>query len=88
MPNITPDWVQAGELGFAFIVVILCAGLIFFVVRSSEKREKLLLDALMQSNKELSSITAIIQQMKDDFIGRLDAIEDTLKIKPRKPKVP
>ena len=45
MPDFTADWVQDGELGFAFVVVILCAALVLYVVRSSERREIKLLDA-------------------------------------------
>jgi len=83
MPDFTSDWVQNGELGFAFIVVILCGCLIFYVVRNSERREQKLLDALMQSNAQLTNITAVIQQLKNELAQRLDLIENTLKLKKR-----
>ena len=75
MPDFSADWVQDGELGLAFVVIILCAALIFFVVRSSERREEKLLNALLQSNAQLSSITTVLQQMKEEICLRLDAVE-------------
>ncbi len=84
MPDFTADWVQDGELGFAFVVVILCAALVLYVVRSSERREIKLLDALIQSNYQLSAITTVLEQMKNEICERLDVVESTLKIKKAK----
>jgi hypothetical protein len=81
MQVFTADWVQDGELGFAFVVVILCSTLIFYVVRSSERREEKLLEALMQSNMQLSKITQVIQQMKDEICERLNDVENKLNIR-------
>ena len=35
-----PAWVQVGELGLAFITIILCASLVLFVMKSSAEREQ------------------------------------------------
>jgi hypothetical protein len=35
-----PAWVQVDELGLAFIVVILCASLVLFVMKTSADREQ------------------------------------------------
>ena len=40
------EWVQVGELGLAFIVVILCSGLITFVMRTSARREQELMNII------------------------------------------
>ncbi len=37
---ITPQWIQAGELGLAFVVIILMSGLVTYVVKSSTRREQ------------------------------------------------
>ena len=40
------SWVQAGELGFAFVVLILCAGMVIYVLKTSAAREKNYLDLI------------------------------------------
>lgn len=37
---LTPAWVQAGEIGLAFVVVILATWLVVYVLRTSGDREK------------------------------------------------
>ncbi len=86
MQPITPDWVQAGELGFAFVVVILCTALVVYVLKTSAARESKLLDALMKFESQFDGITGILGQMKDEFANRLQNIEQKLNIQPPRKK--
>lgn len=80
MPVIETDWVQAGELGLAFIVVVLCSALVMFVMQSSTRRERELLQIIMKVTPLMESmstamdgINAAMSQIGD----RLKNIEDT-----------
>ena len=89
MPEISPSWVQAGELGLAFVVIILCAWLVLYTMRSSAEREKILMKNSADREKQLVEIiqtqTAALQRMADgleDVVSRLEAIENVIDIKP------
>ncbi len=81
MPVIETDWVQAGELGLAFIVVVLCSALVMFVMQSSTRRERELLQIIMMKvtplmesmSTAMDGINAAMSQIGD----RLKNIEDT-----------
>jgi hypothetical protein len=80
MPVIETEWVQAGELGLAFIVVVLCSALVMFVMQSSTRRERELLQIIMKVTPLMESmstamdgINAAMSQIGD----RLKNIEDT-----------
>lgn len=77
MPEINSSWVQAGELGLAFIVVILCAWLIRYTMTTSSAREKMLMDIV-------TTQTQTLQRMADgleDVVSRLEAIEQKVNIR-------
>lgn len=70
--NITSDWVQVGELGLAFIVVILSSALVLFVIKTSARREH---DYLVIITKVLP----VMENMAASISGinlRLESIED------------
>ena len=52
------EWVQVGELGLAFIVVILCSGLITFVMRTSARREQELMNIITKVLPLMESISS------------------------------
>ena len=80
MENITnPSWVQAGELGLAFIVIILCSSLVVYVMKTSASREKMFMDIIQTQ-------TTALQRMADgleDVVKRLETIETKVNIKPQ-----
>jgi len=80
MENITdPSWVQAGELGLAFIVIILCSSLVVYVMKTSAARERMFLDIIQTQ-------TTTLQRMADgleDVVNRLETIESKVNIKPQ-----
>ncbi len=73
---ISPDWVQAGELGFAFIVLILSAGLVRFVLHTSGKREATLLKIVQEITPALSVIIDALEDIDD----RLDKVEQAVGV--------
>lgn len=87
MEAISPDWVQAGELGLAFVVIILCAALVLYVMKSSSAREALLMELIQGQNAELSNLSKAISQLSNgvgDIVDRLEALES--KVLPDKDK--
>ena len=91
MPNITPNWIQAGELGLAFIVIILCAWLVLYIMKTSANREALLLNLIENQQGKLTElsgtiekITSEIRAMSSEIAGRLDDIEEKVKATPPK----
>jgi len=79
MSIIGSEWIQAGELGLAFIVVVLCAGLITFVMKTSARREQELMGVITQvlpmMEALVSSTTAITNGIGVINL-RLESIED------------
>jgi hypothetical protein len=67
---LTPEWVQAGELGLAFVVVILSAGLVIYVVKSSTRREQEYLKIITTTLPVLQGIASSISTINT----RLDQI--------------
>lgn len=77
-----PEWVQVGELGLAFIVILLCSGLVMFVMRSSAKREQELLSIITKVLPLMESMSASMVLIN----SRLEHIEDNqLKLSVHKP---
>lgn len=86
MPNISPSWVQAGELGLAFVVIILCAWLVLYTMKTSASREKMLMDLIKSQQSKLTELSTTMQKMADgvgDIVNRLESIEDVIEIKPK-----
>ena len=85
METISPEWVQAGELGLAFVVIILCAALVLYVMKSSSARESLLMELIQNQNAELSNLSKAISQLSNgvgDIVDRLETLEK--KVMPEK----
>ena len=75
---INPNWIQAGELGLAFVVIILCASLVLYVMKSSAAREALLMELIQGQNAELSKLSNAITQLSNgvgDIVDRLETLE-------------
>ena len=86
MPEINPSWVQAGELGLAFVVIILCAWLVLYTMKTSASREKMLMDLIKSQQSKLTELSTTMQKMADgvgDIVNRLESIEDVIEIKPK-----
>ena len=86
MPNISPSWVQAGELGLAFVVIILCAWLVLYTMKTSASREKMLMDLIKSQQSKLTELSTTMQKMADgvgDIVNRLESIENVIEIKPK-----
>ena len=86
MPDISPSWVQAGELGLAFVVIILCAWLVLYTMKTSASREKMLMDLIKSQQSKLTELSTTMQKMADgvgDIVNRLESIEDVIEIKPK-----
>lgn len=74
---ISPNWIQVGELGLAFVVIILCAWLVLYTQKTSASREKMLMEIIQTQ-------TSTLQRMADgleDVVNRLEAIEQKVNIK-------
>ena len=82
---ISPDWVQAGELGIAFIILILASSLVRYVLKTSGERETRLLVIV---EKIAPSLQLIFEKI-DDFDERLEAVEKAVGVdtRPRTKKV-
>jgi hypothetical protein len=78
----TPEWVQAGELGLAFIVVLLCSGLVMYVMKSSARREHELLEVIMKVLPLMESMSASMTSINI----RLEHIEESVGVKPLAPR--
>ena len=82
---INPNWIQAGELGLAFVVIILCAWLVLYTMKTSAAREALLMELIQGQNAELSKLSNAISQLSNgvgDIVDRLETLE--MRILPEK----
>lgn len=82
--NISPDWVQAGELGLAFVVIILCAWLVLYTMKTSAAREQMLMQLIDNQQGKLTELSTAIQNMANgvtDVVDRLERIEAKVKIR-------
>ena len=73
---ISPNWVQAGELGLAFVVLILASGLVHFVLDTSGKREATLLEIV----QEITPALSVIIDALEDIDKRLDKVEQAVGV--------
>jgi hypothetical protein len=80
--GITPEWVQAGELGLAFVVVLLCSGLVLYVMKTSARREHELLQVIMKVLPVMESMSTSMTNIN----LRLESIEDNMGIKVKAPR--
>lgn len=77
---VDPSWVQTGELGFAFVVLILAAGMVRYVLRTSGERER----QLLQIIQDITPALQIILDALDDIDGRLVSVEKAVGVKREK----
>ena len=89
--GITPEWVQAGELGLAFVVVLLCSGLVLYVMKTSARREHELLQVIMKvlpvmesMSTSMASVNTRLENIEDN---QLKLFNHTQPIKARKKKL-
>lgn len=69
MPEIAnPSWVQVGELGLSFIVIILCAYLVSYTVKTSAVREKQLIDTINIQHENSQKLTEVISELQSVVI--------------------
>lgn len=66
-------FVQAGELGLAFVIVMLCLGLVLFVVKTSARREqdylliiKTVLPVMEKMSISMSNINLRLEDIEDN----------------------
>ncbi len=79
MSIVGAEWIQAGELGLAFIVVVLCAGLITFVMKSSARREEELMKIISRVLPLMESISSGMDTFNlsmTSVANRLEKIEE------------
>lgn len=86
MPNgvIDSSWIQTGELGFAFVVVVLCSALVAYVVKSSSAREAKLIEIITTQTPLLqqvaNSLNSIISKVDtiEEKVNRIEALEKSV----------
>lgn len=66
---INPAWVQVGELGLAFITIILCASLVLFVMKTSAEREQNYLGMITKFLPLIEGISNSIDAINAGMIG-------------------
>lgn len=71
MDAIQPSWVQAGELGLAFVVLILATWLVLFVLKTSGRREA----ALLKIVQDMAPVLNVLLEKVDDMNDRLQDVE-------------
>ncbi len=76
--TVSPEWIQQGELGIAFVTLILFSFLVYHITKSSDRRESFLLEQLKEQNAEMRKVTTILQSLVD----RIGNIEETLQMPP------
>jgi hypothetical protein len=79
MEYIGSNWVQAGELGLAFVVMILCSGLVLFVLKTSNTREKNYLDMIAKFLPLIENISNSMDSVNANMgmiSNRLENIEN------------
>jgi peptidoglycan hydrolase CwlO-like protein len=84
MRNIDSSWVQSGELGLAFIVIILCAWLVLYIMKTSSAREKMLMELIENQQSKLVGLSSTIQNLANavgDLVDRLERVEKKIQIK-------
>ncbi len=96
MPYIETSWVQAGELGLAFVVMILCAFLVVAVMKNSTVRESKYIEVITKFAPLMESISNSMDVFKismESINHRLENIESAQlamtqreKLKVRKPR--
>ena len=77
---VDPSWVQKGELGLAFIVLLLATGLVRFVLKTSGEREKQLLAIV----EKIAPALQLIFEKIDDFDERLENVEKAVGVSRKK----
>jgi hypothetical protein len=73
--NFGPEWVQVGELGLAFVVVLLCSGLVLFVIKTSARREhdyldiiKTVLPVMEKMSVSMSNINLRLENIEENQV--------------------
>lgn len=75
--TISPQWVQAGELGLAFVVIILSTWLVLYVMKTSAAREKMLMNIINSQTESFQKVAGAL----DDVVERLEAIEEKVPVR-------
>ncbi len=76
---IGPEWIQAGELGIAFVVLLLCAALVMYVMKTSARREQELLQVILKVLPVMEAMSASMTNITTSMGAinlRLESIED------------
>ena len=79
---ITPAWIQVGELGLAFVVILLCSGLVLYVMKTSSKREAELMAIIIRVLPVMESMSTSMTNIN----LRLESIEDNMGITVKVPR--
>lgn len=74
---ISPSWVQVGELGLAFVVIILCVWLVTFVMKKSSERENMLMALIDGQQEKLADFAKSFARVADGFEDIVRTLEDT-----------
>jgi hypothetical protein len=74
---VNPNWVQAGELGLAFVVIILCVWLVTFVMKKSAERENMLMSLIDGQQEKLADFAKSFSRVADGFEDIVRTLEDT-----------
>jgi len=87
---IDATWIQSGELGLAFVVIVLCVYLVRYTIKQSADREQRLMEMLSQQQTLTDRHGDILQKLAtyiDSQNKRLENIEkvidEKLRSKPR-----
>ena len=88
--NFDSNWIQAGELGLAFVVVILCVWLVRFTLKQNAIREERLISRLEKqqdiADKQgeiLQHLANYINNLEKSLNERLTTIENIIDVKLR-----
>jgi len=87
---IDATWIQSGELGLAFVVIVLCVYLVRYTINQSAERERRLMEMLTQQQTLTDRQGDILQKLAahmDTYNERLNNIErvidEKMRSKPR-----
>lgn len=80
-PQITADWIQGGELGLAFAVVALFSFLVYYVLHTSARRERQLMEFIVRFQPMLQKLAdelARVSISSEAIIAKIDHVEGRL----------
>lgn len=88
-----PSWVQTGELGIAFVALLILSSVIVFVMRTGNTREEKLLRVIERVTPALDRVADEVAELKKaqseingavlkSFEDRIGALEHAVRNKP------